>query len=132
MTAAFRVSLVRLGAVLAFAVALVAGTLPAAAEKCGAIAFAQSTGSLGWSFNFNTRGEAETSALKECVNRGGNCTVPVWFCNACGAIATTSDRGFGSGWGTTRALAEKFALQSCTQNNPGKKCSIQRWVCTDR
>lgn len=103
-----------------------------AQEKCGAIAVSQSTGRLGWSYDFNSRGEAEQAALRECAKSASDCQVPLWFCNACGAIATTSDLGFGTGWARDRAQAERNAINVCRQYNPGKNCSVQRWVCTTR
>lgn len=109
------------------------GVTPSIAQdKCGAIAVSQSTGRLGWSYDFNNRAEAERAALAECAKGAGDCQVPVWFCNACGAIATTSDLGFGTGWAKNRAQAERNAINVCRQFNPGKTCSVQRWVCTTR
>ncbi|KAB2845696.1 MAG: DUF4189 domain-containing protein [Hyphomicrobiaceae bacterium] len=120
-------------AVTAFAVLGLFDTTPAMAQNhCGAIAISQSTGRLGWSYDFRTRGEAENAALRECSKGASDCTVPLWFCNACGAIATTSDLGYGTGWATTRSQAERNAINVCRQYNPGKQCSVQRWVCTAR
>jgi serine/threonine-protein kinase len=103
-----------------------------AQNNCGAIAISQSTGRLGWSYDFRSRGEAENAALRECSKGASDCTVPLWFCNACGAIATTPDLGYGTGWAVTRAEAERNAINVCLQYNPGKRCSVQRWVCTTR
>jgi serine/threonine-protein kinase len=125
---AARVALL-LGAVLA----LPLGTSPASAQDhCGAIAISQSTGRLGWSYDFANRTEAENAAKRECAKGATDCRVPVWFCNACGAIATTPDLGYGSGWAENREDAERNAIKVCQDYNPGKRCTIQRWVCTTR
>ena len=55
--------------------------------------------------------------------------MPVWFRNACGALAIGFD-GYGSGWGTSRKLAESYALQSCQRYSGG--CWVVRWVCTSK
>ena len=54
----------------------------------------------------------------------------VWFRNACGALATGDDNGYGSGWATSRRAAEEIALSGCNDNV--KNCSVVRWVCTAR
>ena len=55
--------------------------------------------------------------------------MPVWFRNACGALAVGAD-GYGSGWGSSRKSAEGQALQSCRRYSGG--CAVIRWVCTTR
>ena len=128
-----RITTAALRAALAVFILGAMGVAPSLAQdKCGAIAVSQSTGRLGWSYDFNNRGEAEQAALRECSKGASDCTVPLWFCNACGAIATTSDLGYGTGWAKDRAQAERNALNVCRQYNPGKNCSVQRWVCTTR
>jgi serine/threonine-protein kinase len=95
----------------------------------GAIAYSPSTGANGWAYDYTSRGEAESIALTNCRKYANDCVIPVWFRNACGALAT-GPKGYGSGWGTDRSIAEKYALQSCGQHSSG--CTVQRWVCTTR
>lgn len=116
--------------VLAVIIIAFAAASEARADNYGAIAFSQSTGTIGWSYDFRSRGAAEQAALQRCANSAPDCTVPVWFRNACGAIAIGNNNGFGSGWGTTRELAERFALQTCRKFTGN--CSVRRWVCTTR
>lgn len=104
------------------------GASPAVAQDYyGAIAYSPSTRAHGYSYDYPTRWEAEDRALAECRRHAGDCLIPVWFRNACGALAT-GPSGYGSGWGTNRNLAESYALQTCRRHSGG--CSIMRWVCT--
>jgi len=108
--------------------ALAMQAAPATArDYYGAIAYSNSTGALGWSYDYGSRGEAEDAALSECH---GGCTAVLWFRNACGAIATASDHSFGTGWATTRGEAERIALNGCRKY--ADDCSVERWVCTTR
>jgi hypothetical protein len=68
-------------------------------------------------------------ALSNCRQHAGDGVVPIWFRNACAALAVGFS-GYGSGWGTSRRLAESFALRSCRKNTGG--CWIKRWACTTR
>jgi hypothetical protein len=102
-------------------------TTAAAADYYGAIAFSQDTGSVGYSNDYGTRAGAEERARAEC---GSDCEVVSWFVNACGALATGDDKGYGTGWATTRREAERVALSNCNDN--AANCSVIRWVCTTR
>jgi serine/threonine-protein kinase len=98
----------------------------------GAIAYSPSTRAHGWAYDYGSRGEAEQRALDQCNRHSDDrhaedCVVPVWFRNACGALAVGSE-GYGSGWGVSRKAAETFAIQSCSRYSG--ECSIVRWVCT--
>ena len=112
---------------LAVATSLVAGE--AAADNYGAIAYSPGTGAHGWSIDYGSREAAESVALQNCRKHAGDCTVPIWFRNACGALAV-GPSGYGSGWGTDRSLAERYAMQSCRKH--GRNCQIRRWACTTR
>ncbi len=98
-----------------------------AADHYGAIAFSQDSGNVGYAYDYGTRAAAEERAVEEC---GSGCQVVVWFRNACGALATGDDNGYGSGWATSRQAAEEIALSGCNDNV--KNCSVVRWVCTAR
>jgi uncharacterized caspase-like protein len=93
----------------------------------GAIAYSPSTRAHGWSYDQATRREAESKALVDCRRHADDCIIPLWFRNACGALAAGSG-GYGSGWGADRRAAETSALQSCGRYASG--CAIKRWVCT--
>lgn len=103
-----------------------------AQDYYGAIAYSASTGGHGFSYDYANRAAAETKALRECENYsgGGDCTVLIWFQNACGALATAPSGAYGSGWGYDRSTAEQYALDTCGQY--GRNCRITRWVCTTR
>lgn len=101
-----------------------------ARDNYGAIAYSPSTGAHGYSYDYASRAVAERKALAECRKHARDCQVPLWFRNACGALAVGNGGGWGTGWGSNRALAERYALQSCSQYTKG--CSVIRWVCTTR
>jgi len=117
-----------LAVVVLLAAALASGDA-AAQDYYGAIAYSPSTGAHGWSNDHRSRGAAQNTALANCRKHAGDCAVPIWFRNACGALAVGAN-GYGSGWGTSRNLAESYALQSCRRHTGD--CAIRRWVCTTR
>lgn len=59
---------------------------------------------------------AKRKALRQCKEAGNdNCKVVVWFKN-CGAYAA-SKKYYGYGYGTTKAVAVKQALEKCGNNS---------------
>jgi serine/threonine-protein kinase len=100
-------------------------------EYYGAIAYSPSTRAYGWAYDYASRGGAKERALAQCQRHAdaNDCVVPVWFRNACGALAIGAD-GYGTGWGVSRKLAESYAIQSCGRYSDG--CSVVRWVCTTK
>jgi serine/threonine-protein kinase len=113
------------------AVPMVAVSAAASAEDLyGSIAWSRSTQDKGYAWNYSNRAEAERRAVDECnsVSGSSDCTALVWFRNACGSIAESRDNSAGTGWGSTRALAERYALESCS--GVGQGCTITRTVCT--
>ncbi len=99
------------------------------ANRFGAIAYSMSTGAEGWSYDYASREEAERIALTNCARHAADCSVPIWFQNACGALAA-GPTGFGTGWAITQTLAETYALGVCRQYSTN--CAVRRWVCTTR
>jgi hypothetical protein len=100
----------------------------ALAAQYGAIAYSQASGRYGYSFNFGSRAAAEVQALANCGD--GGCAIVVWFRNACGALATGTDNGYGYGWAYTRGQAESIAMANCANN--ASECSVVAWSCTAR
>jgi Domain of unknown function (DUF4189) len=98
-----------------------------AADRYGAIAFSQDTGSVGYSQDYSNQAEAENRALYEC---GTDCSVALWFKNACGSIAIGDGNGWGSGWATSRAGAERNALSTCGKYTGG--CYVKQTICSGR
>ncbi|HLH92585.1 MAG TPA: DUF4189 domain-containing protein [Xanthobacteraceae bacterium] len=112
----------------AFICALAMQAVPASArDYYGAIAFSVENGALGWAYDYGSRDAAENEATSKC---GGSCEPVLWFRNACGAIATSSDHSYGTGWATSRGEAEEIAMRGCRKH--ADDCSVQRWVCTTR
>jgi uncharacterized caspase-like protein len=106
------------------------GSIPAnPASRFGAIAYSPSTGAHGWSYDYGSREEAERVAISNCSQHARDCSVPIWFQNACGALAV-GPSGYGTGWGVSQTLAESYAIGVCGQYSAN--CSVRRWVCTTR
>lgn len=98
-------------------------------DRYGAIAYSPSTRAHGWAYDYASRRDAERRALSRCGRHARDCIVPVWFRNACGALAIGFD-GYGTGWGESRKQARTYALESCRRYSGG--CSVVRWVCTSK
>lgn len=82
---------------------------PVLADTYGAIAYSESTGKWGYSFDQSSRDAAEQRALGECGAR--DATVPVWVKNGWAALAKNSRGEWATGWsGNSRAEAEQIAL----------------------
>lgn len=97
-------------------------------HKFGAIAYSESSGRWGTSYNYKSRAEAEQAALNRC--READCAVKIWFRNACGALAVGKGNCMGWAWARNRSEAERKALDWCRRN--GEDCSVTCWACTDR
>lgn len=106
-----------------------AGAGSAAADNYGAIAYSPSTKAYGWSYDYPSRSSAEREALARCRTKAGDCMIPVWFRNACAALAI-GPNGYGTAWATERGSAERLAVQVCGRHSAG--CAVIRWVCTTR
>jgi Domain of unknown function (DUF4189) len=119
-----------LPAALAAALWIASAGIAHARDYYGAIAYSPSTGAYGFSYDHYSQAEAENRAMAECRARAGDCQLPLWFRNACGALAVGSGGGWGTGWGTDQGLAESYAIQTCSRNT--NSCQIIRWVCTTR
>ena len=72
-----------------------------------------------------TKQAAVDAALKNCYteSEADDCTVPLWFKNAWGALAVGSDGSYGTGWGSQQSLAERFAVQTCEKYG-GADCQV--------
>jgi len=130
----FKVSQLAIATIFSLPTVLMFATPKALAQNYyGAIAYSQSADSHGYSYDYYSQGEAEARALQECNSYSGgsyDCVVTIWFRNACGALATTPDGAYGSAWGVNETVAERNALETCSQYGQG--CSVTRWVCTSR
>jgi hypothetical protein len=95
-----------------------------AQDMYGAIA-ASDDSDWGYGYNYPTKAQAEAEALRQCGT--SDCTVRVWFKNACGAVAENEDV-IGWGWAESAAAAKTKAMTSCGSGD----CKILTWACTDR
>ncbi len=107
---------------------LLPGITPSANAKSkdvfGAISYSPST-KVYASGIARTKQSAINSALNNCISDSSaqDCTVPLWFKNGWGALAVGSTGGYGTGWGSSQPLAERFALQTC-RNYGNKNCQV--------
>lgn len=85
----------------------------------GAIAVDDQVGETDPAYGFATgedsKEAAQKRALKFCKENGDNCKVVVWF-ETCGAYAS-SKKYYGYGYGATKAVATKKALEMCGRNS---------------
>jgi hypothetical protein len=114
---------------LAIAAALLGATNQAfAADGYGALAYSQARAMYTVALNHPSRAIAEKAALASCQEAASDCTSPVWVNNGCVSLAVGHNRGFGTGWGSTAASAEKEAMGVCA--NKTRNCIIKRTACT--
>lgn len=86
----------------------------------GAIAVDDSVGDTEPGYGFVTGEDSEAAAkagaMKQCKSTGNdNCKVVVWF-KTCGAYAS-SKKTYGYGFGASKGVAEKAALEMCGQGS---------------
>jgi Domain of unknown function (DUF4189) len=85
----------------------------------GAIAVDDSVGDAepgyGISVGEETEAAAKKAAMKLCKSANENCKIVGWF-KTCGAYAS-SKKYYGYGFGATKAIATKAALEMCGQSS---------------
>jgi hypothetical protein len=99
-----------------------------ARDYYGAIAYSKTTRAQGYVYDQDSQDEAESAALVSCSDSASDCEPLIWFRNACGALAVSSEGAYGGTWGEDEATAEQKALKACGEY--AKDCQIVRWVCT--
>jgi hypothetical protein len=100
-----------------------------AEDNYGAIAYSESSGNWGSSYDYGSRQQAENAALNRCGS--DDCEVKAWFKNSCGALAAGDDGALGWSWAAdSREEAESRALSECRAK--GSNCRILCWACTTR
>ncbi|HEX3972356.1 MAG TPA: DUF4189 domain-containing protein [Stellaceae bacterium] len=100
-----------------------------ASPNFGAIAYGAKSGAWGYSYNWNTRKQAEDNALANCKKNASDCEVQVWYQRECGAVVSADggDVYWGTGDGTGAAGGN--ALASCKKDG-GKNCTIKVEQCS--
>lgn len=111
--------------ITASALVLAMPSTHAAAGNYGAIAYSPSTGVYGYSYDYGSQGEAEQQAMGRC--NAMDCTIAIWFENACGAVAS-GPSGWGASWGPSRSAAEDNANLECGKHT--NNCATAVWSCT--
>ena len=115
-------------AILAIALNCVYLVAANSADRYGAIAYSPRTGSVGWSYDYDTRRGAERRAQNGCREHARDCRVAIWTKNACAALAVGRNGGWASYWHTNKAKAKSRAIRACRKRDKG--CKVKRWICT--
>jgi len=106
--------------------------------KFGAIAVSASTMLAAYSYNFNSREEAEFDALKRCRDDNAghptDCQISLWFSDSCASLAMMKPVDGKTGvWSTalggSRRKAEAEALAGCTKQAP-EGCKVLGSFCS--
>lgn len=105
-----------------------------AQTKFGALAIDRSNGFYyGFAYDHTSQAEADSRALTECRNRGGQCEVVLWWSGAGCAAYRTVDGNVGTayGWGiaATKEQADAIAISECQKRSNGKPASNFAWGC---
>ena len=117
----------RIAGIAALSISLL---MPHAAFAYGAIAVDDEVGDdepgYGLVVGEDSQDAAKREALKFCRQNGNkHCKVAVWF-KQCGAYAS-SHKYYGYGYGATKAIAKKKALEMCGRGN----CEVKVADCED-
>jgi uncharacterized protein (TIGR02145 family) len=100
-----------------------------------ALAVDKSEGSFAaWSYDYATLEGAEKRAMRECAQKGGNCTVVLtWQGKGCGAYRTIPDKaGTAYAWGVaaTREEADAIATAEALKRSNGAAPTVLLWACS--
>jgi uncharacterized protein (TIGR02145 family) len=119
-------------------IAMAALLLPAvyshAQTVYAALAIDRSEGSyVAWAYDYATLQGAENRALRDCKEKGGNCTVVLrWSGKGCGAYRSIPGKaGTAYGWGfaETQAEADIIATNEALKRSSGAQPSVYLWAC---
>lgn len=80
-----------------------------ARDYYGAIAYSKTTRAQGYVYDEDSQDEAESSALVSCSDLASDCEPLIWFRNACGALAVSSEGAYGGTWGEDEASGKEGA-----------------------
>jgi hypothetical protein len=100
-----------------------------ASPNYGAIAYDRKSGAWGYSYNWDTRQQAENNALANCKKNSRNCEVMVWYQRECGAVVSAAGNNAYWGTGDGTGAAGQNALASCRKDG-GKDCKIEVEQCS--
>lgn len=98
-------------------------------QKHAAIAYDETTGGWGYSYDQLTDELAKQAATSKC----GSCTVRLSWNQGCGALAqsTTKKNVMSAATGSTRLAAEGAAKADCLSKGSGA-CNIVVWACNSK
>jgi|GEM_PF-5734772 len=106
-----------------------------AADTYGVFYYNKDTGAYGYSYNYETKDDAEERAYQECSSFGSGCRHIVTF-QGCGAFAEWRNEddtyvyGYGHDYDTLKDALDR-AMQECMDRNDGYKCGIIMYACNE-
>jgi len=89
--------------------------------------------SLGYSYAWGNRAQAERNALANCekeAGRRGACQIALWFYNGCAALAKDADGHWGADYAPTTGQAERKAYRLCWEQRDAGDCRILVSYCS--
>ena len=103
----------------------------------GALAIDKSNGFYyGWAYDYKTQSDADKKALKECADKGGNCTVVQRFSGeVCAYYRRIPGKvGTAYGWGVAKSKneADRIANSECLKRSKGQPCTEYVWGCNSK
>jgi hypothetical protein len=102
--------------------------MPAMAGPWGALATSPNA-DYGWAKNYDTEGEAERAALRQCRKYSGRCTVKKTFRDMCISVASSTNGAMGWAWGYGRSEGNRRAMDEC-RNQGGRSCRLVERFCS--
>jgi hypothetical protein len=94
----------------------------------GAIAYAESNGAYGYSYDYHNAGDAGQRALSDCASEGDGCKVVLTFSETCAALAAGDNNLFAASVGDGAGNAQNYALTACSRKG-GRNCAIKVSTC---
>lgn len=102
-------------------------------QKCatwhGALAYAEGRRELSMTADQCSEDAARRIVLDVCSTQNTDCHVTTFYGKACGALAYTSDGGWGANWGTDKEEAQSKAIKTCKKFNAREKCEVRAALC---
>ncbi|MCH7294311.1 DUF4189 domain-containing protein [Acinetobacter higginsii] len=103
---------------------------PVWADRWGAIATDNKTGSLGVSVDMKNKTKAQKAAIADCQAKGGKtCEVDIAYYNQCAAMVLGSKK-YNTARAATKEKAIELGMQACNSEDGNKNCSVYYSGCS--
>jgi len=101
----------------------------APAPSYGAIAYGRTSMAWGSSYQWGSKGKAESAAMQKCAENGNDCEVVVWFMRKCGAVAAGVGTAVFWGLGDSESQASQEAKDKCVEGGTDR-CTVRAAQCS--